>query len=279
MQPWSLSKRSQVLIGIRYLCSNSHQVVLSDTMGCCQKTVSNIVTRFVNALNHPRIIRRYIVFKPHDPIWCRRRANEFARLGRFVNIVGCVDGTLVPIRAPTVDGFQYMSRKGYTCLNVCLICDARGYIRYVNAGFPGSVHDSYVWSQSEAGRMFRERRTVEGYAVLGDSGYANGGGIMAPYRPSSVRGDQRKVAFNREHCKIRSTVEMTIGRLKRRFCILDDLRVDPDKGVKIIIACSVLHNISMLLNATSRRLLGRRRGRMPHPPPGEDLRTYVMERL
>ncbi|KAK6029911.1 hypothetical protein OSTOST_03966 [Ostertagia ostertagi] len=118
-QPWAISKRMQVCIGIRYLCTNAFQVVVGDTAGCSQKTVSNIV-------------QRYIRFKPEP----EARSNEFARTGRMSNVIGAVDGTLVRIRTPAVDGFQYVSRKGTSCLNVCIIADAVGRILYVNSGSP-----------------------------------------------------------------------------------------------------------------------------------------------
>ncbi|KAL6724271.1 hypothetical protein Aduo_019173 [Ancylostoma duodenale] len=106
------------------------------------KTVSNTVHRIVDVLNHPSIVERFIKIMPHDREWCRRRAAEFSRLGSFSNVIGLIDGTLVPIRTPEEDGFQYMSRKGYSCSNVCVTCDAIGRILCINAGFLGSVHDS-----------------------------------------------------------------------------------------------------------------------------------------
>ncbi|KHJ96965.1 transposase, IS4 family, partial [Oesophagostomum dentatum] len=265
----------QVDAGVRYLRTNSLQVDISDTVTCCQKTVSNTVTRVVEALNDPDVLRRFIIFKPDDPEWCRRRADEFARIGLLSNVVGCIDGTLLPIWTPSIDGSQYVSRKGYSRLNVCLIWDAVGRILYVNSAFPGSVHDSYVWNNCAAGHMFRDGRVVSGYQLLGDCGYANGRGIMTPYRPTSVRGDQRKRRFNREHCRMRSTVERTICTWKRRFRILNDLRLDPDFAVKAVIACAVLHNMGYCINATNMRLLGRRKARVMHPPDDVvDIRAF-----
>ncbi|RCN53721.1 hypothetical protein ANCCAN_00215 [Ancylostoma caninum] len=118
-----------------------------------------------------------------------------------------------------------MSRKSYSCLNVCIISDAVGRILYANASFPGSVYDSYVWNNCAAEEAFRSGGAVEGYQLLGDCGYANGEGIMTQFRPSIIRNDYRKRRYNREHCRIRSTVETTICRLKRRFCVLNELRL------------------------------------------------------
>ncbi|PIO52789.1 hypothetical protein TELCIR_25901, partial [Teladorsagia circumcincta] len=212
------------------------------TPGCSQKTVSNIVKRVVDALAHPDIVQRYIRFKPEDVQWCRARSNEFARTGRmsrrasnlnlkrcFVDVIGAVDGTLVRIRTPAVDGYQYISRKGTSCLNVCIIADAVGRILYVNSDSPESVHDAAVWRNSAPAAAFSSGVTVADYRLLGDMGYANGGGVITPFRPTAVRGDVRKTRFNHDHCRMRSIVEITIGRLKSRFPILSsELRVGPE---------------------------------------------------
>ncbi|KIH69455.1 transposase, IS4 family [Ancylostoma duodenale] len=206
-----------------------------------------------------------------------RNINSFA----VADVIGLIDGTLVPILTPTEDGFQYMSRKGYSCLNVCVICDAVGRILYVNCGFPGSVHDSTVWRNSTPGRMFANGDYIHGYCLLGDSGYANGEGIMTPFRPSSVREDYRKKRYNRKHSHIRCHVEMTISRLKARFPILNtNMRLFPEFAVKVILACAVLHNTGYCIGAWSGQRLGRTRATMAHPPAHErDLRNYVMQHL
>ncbi|KAK6011797.1 hypothetical protein OSTOST_23108 [Ostertagia ostertagi] len=122
------------------------QIVVADTAGCCQKTVSNIIARVVDALAHPDIVQQFIKFKPEDEQWCRPDPMSLQGPGgcpvSSENVIGAVDGTLVRIRTPAVDGYQYVSRKGTSCLNVCFIADAVGRVLYVNTGSPGSVHDS-----------------------------------------------------------------------------------------------------------------------------------------
>ncbi|KAK5972610.1 DDE Tnp4 domain-containing protein [Trichostrongylus colubriformis] len=270
----------QVCIGIRYLCTNAFQVVVGDTAGCSQKTVSNIVLRVVDALAHPDIVQKLIIFKPEDEQWCRARSHEFARTRKMPNVIGAVDGTLIRIKSPPVDAFQYMSRKGTSCLNVCLIADAVGRILYINSGSPGWVHDATIWRNSSPAAVFNSGVAVPGYRILGDSGYANGSGIITPFRPSAVQGDARKTRYNRGHCRMRSIVEMTTGCLKSRFPILSsELRVGPRKASKIVIACAVLHNI-MCLRACTMRQLGSRKATMAQPEADvEDVRAYIVERI
>ncbi|VDM75042.1 unnamed protein product [Strongylus vulgaris] len=58
--PWEVTKEDQVLITLRYLATNSHQTVIADCFGISQKAVSDVVTRVVEALNHPDIEARFL---------------------------------------------------------------------------------------------------------------------------------------------------------------------------------------------------------------------------
>ena len=178
-------------------------------------------------------------------------------------------------------GHQYMSRKGYAALNVCIKADALGRILYINSAFPGSFHDSTVWSRCSFGRAFDAGHFALGYQLLGDSGYANGRGIMAPFRPTSVHGNVLKTRFSREHRRVRCIVERTIGRWKKKFTSLStEMRLGPELASKMVIACAVLHNLSYCLGVTKIRQLRRRKANMPHPPPEElNIREYVARRL
>ncbi|WAR20097.1 HARB1-like protein [Mya arenaria] len=42
---------------------------------------------------------------------------------RIPNIIGAVDGTLVPILAPKDNGVAFICRKGYHAINVMAVCD------------------------------------------------------------------------------------------------------------------------------------------------------------
>lgn len=69
----------------------------------------------------------------------------------FPGVVGCVDCTHVAIVAPNnIDNNEhvYVNRKQYHSINVQLICDANMLITNVNALYPGSTNDAFIWSNS-----------------------------------------------------------------------------------------------------------------------------------
>lgn len=60
---------------------------------------------------------------------------------------------------------------------------------------------------------------------------------------------EQEQAYNRAHARSRSTVERAIGLLKGRWLCLSStggtLQYQPEKACKIIMACSVLHNLAI----------------------------------
>ncbi|KAK6009109.1 hypothetical protein OSTOST_25989, partial [Ostertagia ostertagi] len=65
------AKRSRSLSHVASHFLGRYEIVVADTAGCCQKTVSNIIARVVDALAHPDIVQQFIKFKPEDEQWCR----------------------------------------------------------------------------------------------------------------------------------------------------------------------------------------------------------------
>ncbi|KAF0721719.1 hypothetical protein Ae201684_018959 [Aphanomyces euteiches] len=53
------------------------------------------------------------------------------------------------LKSPTLDGEVYYSRKKTYSMNTILTFDFERQIRYVVAGWPGSVHDSTIWKTTD----------------------------------------------------------------------------------------------------------------------------------
>ena len=267
-----------MVIALRYLATNAHQEVLADTIGVSQTTVSNAVKKVVKALNHPVIVRKFIRCRPNDSDFCRRNATDFARIGRFPNIIGAIDGSCIRIDRPAHTGWQYYCRKGYTAINVLAAVNARGRFVYVNANFPGSVHDSSVYAYSTLKHAFENGHVLPGYCLVGDSGFANSNDVITPIRNPSTR---QEMSYNKWHRKMRVVVECAFGMWKRRFAILrDGIRVKPRKVAQIIIACAVLHNMMMDMGCLRLRELEQRVAVCPHPPRDcADIRSYLVDAM
>ncbi|XP_017474714.1 PREDICTED: putative nuclease HARBI1 [Rhagoletis zephyria] len=130
---------------------------------------------------------------------------------------------------------------------ICLqICDSKMRIRYVNAQYSGSNHDSHIWNVSNA-RYFFKKKYLDGERntwLLGDAGYALEPWLMTPFRsPPSVSPEGN---YNKVHAKARNIVERTIGVFKNRFrCLLGarELHYEPSKVCQIVNVAAALHKI------------------------------------
>ena len=97
----------------------------------------------------------------------------------FVNCVGMTDRTLFPLEfKPTANGEDYYCRKGMYAVNAVITCDDLARVRDIVVGWPGSVHDNRVWSNSplhlDSSVYFKRNEYV-----LGDSAF-QASAVMIP---------------------------------------------------------------------------------------------------
>jgi len=163
---------------------------------------------------------------------------EFGQLANMPNVVGCIDGTQIPISAPHDNEHLYICTKGFHAINVQAVCDPHLKLTNIVAKWPGSTHDSFMWTNSgpcQANNM--------GW-LLDDSGYPLSPVLLTPVAKPSSHAEED---YNTAHKCTRNTVERAISLWKMRFRRLHKrggcLQSPPQTCVKIITACAVLHNI------------------------------------
>lgn len=171
----------------------------------------------------------------------------------FPNVIGAIDGTHIKIRAPPINAASYINRKGFSSLNVQLVCDSRGLFTHCYAGEVASVHDAQVFKNSPVAR-FLEMPDVyfpNDSHIIGDAAYTIHSHLLVPFRDNGHLSNRQK-NFNYCLSSTRMAIERAIGQLKIRFRILLDCvpLTDVKKIPEFIIACCVLHNICILQNDT-----------------------------
>ncbi|XP_052233277.1 putative nuclease HARBI1 [Dreissena polymorpha] len=127
------------------------------------------------------------------------------------NVIGAVDGTLIPIIAPSEAEEVYVCRKGYHAINVQAVVDHEMRFTDVVAQWPGSVHDSTIMENCALKQWLT---TTNNNWLLGDSGYG-----LKPYllTPIGTPSTPSEVLYNNAHVKTRLVVERAFGILKSRF--------------------------------------------------------------
>lgn len=159
--------------------------------------------------------------------------------------------------APKENHTDYVNRKGYHSVVMQVVVDCNDLFRDIVTGWPGSVHDARILSNSSFYNkgnnktLFPDIKERIGdqdvpIVILGDPAYPLLPWPLEAY-PENTKTPQSQRAFNYRLSRARMTVENTFGRWKRRFRRFSK-RIDMEvPGVLNLTAAScVLHNIGEL---------------------------------
>ncbi|CAI6356221.1 unnamed protein product [Macrosiphum euphorbiae] len=252
----AISIERKVLTALRFFASGSYQQDIGENRASSlsQPSVSKCIAEVCDTLNMPNIFNKHVRF-PSSLNELNHIRQEFTNVYGIPGVIGIIDCTHVAIVPPKADGpypeHIYVNRKNYHSINVQLICDLNMGIMNVNAKYPGSTHDSYIWRRSAISTIMEQMNNegMRSYYLLGDSGYALRPWLMTPLNnpePNTPEG-----RYNEWFSKTRSLIERTNGLLKMRFrCHIQHkvLHYHPIKASKIINACVTLHNICITNN-------------------------------
>ncbi|XP_064463596.1 putative nuclease HARBI1 [Ornithodoros turicata] len=167
----ALPVEGQVFIALRFYATGSFQgAVASDRhVAAMQSTISKLLFKVTNA-TVVQLAPLWIRF-PTKPDKIREVMREFKSKWRFPGMIGCIDGSVIGILAPSERCGQYQNsaffcQKQYFALNAMIVCDAM-----MHCSFCGGARDAYVWRHSELKRELSRRHLDEPRFLLGDSGY------------------------------------------------------------------------------------------------------------
>ena len=73
---------------------------------------------------------------------------DFYKIARMPRVIGAVDGSLIPIRAPYNDEHMYVCHKGFHAVNAMAVCNAHLSFTNFVCRWQGSFHDSAVFNGS-----------------------------------------------------------------------------------------------------------------------------------
>ena len=133
------------------------------------------------------------IYFPRTPRAVIATREGFYNLGDFPRVLGAIDGSLVPIIAPSENEPVYVSRKGYHAINVQGIMNAELVLTNVVARWPGSrpTHDSFILLNSAVYTNFETGQYADGW-LLGDSGYSCKPWLLRPYPKAESTDPGRK---------------------------------------------------------------------------------------
>lgn len=115
--------------------------------------------------------------------------------------------------------------------------------------WPGSAHDSTIFTHSRLFRRLQNYEFGQDVVVLADSGYGSEQFICKPLRNVETEADN---SYQIAQIHTRNVVERTIGTLKERFqCLLNgSFFKKPYFFQDVILSCCILHNMIMEAEGT-----------------------------
>lgn len=137
---------NQVLCTLRFFAVGSYQASIGESLDLAmsQPTVSRVlsnVTRAMTTLEH-----EFIRFPREE----RERvtiSEGFELMAQFPGIIGCIDGTHIPIVPPSEEKWSFLNHKRFFSLNIQVTCNHAKIITSLDI-FAGAAHDSRIWRSS-----------------------------------------------------------------------------------------------------------------------------------
>lgn len=252
----AISAKHRLAVTLYFLASTAEYRTIGNLFGvsaafvciCVKEVCQAIQKRFPNVINLPQGENLLQVIQCYEEKW------------GFPMCVGAIDGTHIPISAPTESHTDYVNRKGRHSIIMQAVVDCYYLFRDIVVGWPGSVHDARVLSNSgifkkaNANELFlgvQSKQIGDLYIpplIVGDPAYPLLSWLMKPY-PENVNTPRIERVFNYKLSRARMTAENTFGRWKGRF-IRFTKKVDMQASslCTIVAASCILHNICEVQN-------------------------------
>ena len=245
-----ISAEKRVAIVLYYLKDLGSLRMVANTFGVSKATVSVSLRTVCGAIvKHlgPKLIKF-----PSSLDEIKVAVSKFESKFQIPCVIGCIDGTHIPIKMPAENHHDYFCYKMKYSLNCQAICNDKGEFIDVEVKWPGSVHDARIYANSKVNSMFTSKQLppffqelVPGFTpvpplLLGDPAYPLLPNVMKEYPSCS---NNKELIFNNALRTARNQIECAFGRLKARWRILNrNIDVDIDFAPTLIYSCFVLHN-------------------------------------
>ena len=237
----------QLLLTLWMLSSQETIRSMGDRFGVCNASVYRIVKRVISAINVNWTSK--VISWPSNGSVTHVTDGFFGRRGLQGAVLGAIDGSHVPIKAPGTHQDVYINRKGFHSVVIQAVCNHRMFFTDCFVGYPGSTHDARVMKNSNL--YVRVVESVDSTFpnasyLLGDSAYPLSSWLMTPYRDNGHLTAKQK-NYNFLHSSTRMVIERAFALLKGRFRRLKYVDMDRLEDLPdMVLAACTLHNICIM---------------------------------
>ena len=233
-----------------YLKDQVPMKMTANTFGIARCTIESVVHEIYQILSEnigPKIVK-FPVSKQE----VAEATGHFLQKFGFPQVIGCIDGTHIPIKQPSENSHDYFSYRMCYTINCQAICDAYGKFINVEVKWSDSVHDARVFANCDIQNNYSSgkfnlfyKEILPGYdcipqLLLADLAYPLLPYVMKEYEHCSTN---EEVVFNQMLRSTRNTIECAFENFKARWRILQrPMDIPVDKLPNVMYACFVLHN-------------------------------------
>lgn len=230
---------------IRYLVSQETVKELSDHFGVTEHSLIRSKIQVINAIINHLFAKLVTWPKPNSYQDVAQRFDDMGAYS-FPNVLGCIDGCHIPIKAPLENSSCYFNRKQFHSVILQGVCMHDLTFIDINVGWPGRVHDAKVLRNSSLWESGFQKTGNGRYHLLGDGAYPLKQWLLTPYRDNGHL-SQQQVRYNITLSSKRQVIERAFGLLKGRFRRLKYVNMESVEEIcQTIVAACVLHNICII---------------------------------
>ena len=169
----------------------------------------------------------------------------FYEMKGFKNVIGAIDGSHLGISGQKFCNENYINRKGFASVIIQAVCDHERRFTDCYVGWPGSVHDSRVFQNSELCKSI-ESNAFEMFPgdshLVGDAAYGLSRYMMTPYKDNGYLSPHQIVYNNKQSCT-RNIIERAFALFKGKFPRMRFLDIENMVELCcIVLATAYLHN-------------------------------------
>ena len=253
-KPVSVERRVAIILWI--LATPSEYRTVAHLFGIARCTIGIIVKETCKAIVQ-KLVPLYIRFPTGEGL--KEVITGFKEKWGVPQCAGSVDGTHILITPPLMNHTDYYNRKGWYSVVTQAVVDHNGIFRDVYVGWPGSMHDAQVFTNSSLYRKANNGELLQGNTLpvrggnipiflIGDSAYPLLPWLLKPF-PFFISMLTDHKTYNYRLSRGWVIVEIAFGKLKARWRRLSkQIDMDISNVPNVILACCTLHNICEIHN-------------------------------
>lgn len=242
----SVEPEKQVLILAYFMATQCTERQIADKFGASESSVHRCIHRMIDILvdDYQSVFIRW----PRGD-YAKAVVAGFKEKHGMDGVIGAIDACHVAIKCLRGKTSDYLNDKGFHSIILQAVCDHALTFTDVYVGWPGSVHDTQVFSNSllyENLQKSPDRVCPDGSFLVGDVCYPLSGTMMTPIQSNEVLMPEQDY-YNFCHNSTRATIDRALALLRGRFRRLQVLEIPcPARQTRVVVAACVMHNMCML---------------------------------